>query len=41
MMDRRALLIGSQTGGLQGVHADVELMSRDVRRCRILHANAY
>jgi len=26
-MDRRALLIGSQTGGLQGVHADVELMA--------------
>ena len=26
-VDRRALIIGSQTGGLQGVNADVELMS--------------
>ena len=26
-MRRRALLIGSQTGGLRGVHADVEVMA--------------
>jgi uncharacterized caspase-like protein len=31
-MRRRALLIGSQTGGLTGVHADVEAMSEVLRR---------